>query len=390
MRGLNKFTVLDFSKLLPGPFCTMLLADLGCRVIRVELPHWPDMLRGVAPHIEGHGFAYWMANRNKESLCLDFRRPAGLQVLMQLLAKSDALVEGYRPGMMEKLGLGPKTLRRKFPRLVYCSLTGYGRRGPLSRRAGHDINFLAESGFMGAGDSNKTCSFPQTQIADLCASQAASTAILAALLDRVTSGRGQHIDISMTEAIFSWLVLPLGHSAALRRPYDIRGPQWWSGNAAFYRLYDTQDGRAVCVAAVERPFAEALLRELGRPDLIARLPKLDGSGGAALTRTLARIFRSRTLRQWEARLRGKDVCVTPVRTVEEARRLFMRPPAPGAAPLVRGKAVRSPIRLAREDCRMRRRPPRLGADNEAVLKSFRIPRRTIKQLETSGLLVKKR
>ena len=138
MKGLKSVVVLDFSKLLPGPYCTQTLADLGCRVIRVELPHWPDAARELPPKIEGHGFCYWMVNRNKESLCLDFRKPEGMRALEKLLAKADVVVEGFRPGLMDKLGLGAKTLTRKHPRLVYCSITGWGE-GPWAKKAGHDV-----------------------------------------------------------------------------------------------------------------------------------------------------------------------------------------------------------------------------------------------------------
>ncbi len=388
MRGLNKITVLDFSKLLPGPLCTMLLADMGCRVVKVELPYWPDPLRNIGAKIDGHGFMYWMSNRNKESLCLDFRKPAGHAALMKLIAKADVVVEGFRPGMMRKLGLGHKTLRRKFPRLVYCSLTGYGQTGPMSRRAGHDINFLAESGFMGAGDSNGAYSFPATQVADLCGSHTAANAILAALLDRSLSGKGRYIDVSMTEAAFSWLVLPLGYRAASGKPYRKDGPFWWTGKSAFYRLYRTKDRRWLCVAAVERPFAEALLRELGRKDLIAKLVTMDVTVQGSFIRTLERIFKTKTLRQWESRLSKKDVCVTPVRTLEEALGIFQRPPSDGVEPLVRGKELRSPIRFSPEDYRRKSAPPRLGKHSVSVLRSYGLAQKEIRKLEASGLLKK--
>ena len=184
MGGMSDIVVLDFSKLLPGPFCSLVLADLGCRVIRVELPHWKDAARDIPPRIQGHGFCYWMANRNKESLCLDFRKPEGLSTLLKLVAKADVLLEGFRPGLMDRLGLGYRELSRKHKRLVYCSLTGYGQQGPLSAKAGHDLNFMAQAGSLGLGDSSGGVTFPPIQTSDLAGSLYAALGILAALRER--------------------------------------------------------------------------------------------------------------------------------------------------------------------------------------------------------------
>ncbi|MFH1724715.1 MAG: CaiB/BaiF CoA-transferase family protein [Elusimicrobiota bacterium] len=391
MKPGTDITVLDFSKLLPGPFCTMILADFGCRVIRVELPHWPDTLREYGPRIGGHGFCYWMANRNKESLCLDFRKPAGLRVLAKLLAKADVLVEGFRPGLMGRLGLGPRALLRRFPRLSYCSITGYGREGPLSRRAGHDINFLAESGFLGAGDSNGEVSFPAAQVADLGGATTAAAAILAALLARATTGRGRRIEVSMTETAFSWLVLPLGFSFATGRPFD-PAEHWWSGRHPFYRIYRTKDGRRLAVGALERPLAVDLLRRIGRGDLVAALDRADARGLDAIERELERAFLKRTLAHWRRKLGGSDVCVSPVRTVPEALGQARRSRGNAVVRLTRGKGlpyVRSPVLVGGKELRLRRPPPALGADNEAVLRSAGIGAAEIRRLKASGMLFSK-
>lgn len=388
MKRLKQITILDFSMYLPGPYCTMVLADLGCRVIRVEMPRWPDILRRIGPKIDGHGYSYWMANRNKESLSLDFRKPSGRKAVLRLIAEADVLVEGFRPGLMTRLGLGPKALLRRFPGLVYCSLTGYGRSGPLSGRAGHDLNFQAESGMLGAGDSNGKVTFPSVQAADLSASLTAASAVLAAVLERRAGGKGRHIDISMTEALFPWLLLSVGHSFATGKPFKPRR-QWWTGATALYRLYRTKDGRHLAVAALERPFAEALLRELKRPDLLPALDDPSPAGQKKLAGTLARIFRRRTLAAWEKLFGGKDVCVSPVRTVPEAvsraekSSLIIRTPRKSRKGL---RLIRSPIRLSRGDFRLRRTPPELGEDNVPVLRSFGFKKSEIADLHRRGLL----
>jgi crotonobetainyl-CoA:carnitine CoA-transferase CaiB-like acyl-CoA transferase len=320
--SLSGFTVLDFSKLLPGPFCTQVLSDLGMRVIRVELPHWADGLREVEPKIEGAGYPFWMVNRGKESVSFDFRRPAGRAALEKMLAGADALVEGFRPGTMEKLGLGWEELRERYPKLVYLSLTGYARNGPNARKAAHDINFLAESGFLGAGDSNGAVSFPSSQIGDFAGAGRAATRLLAALLEREVAGRGAHVEVAMADVVEEWLAFPGGWTLATGRPFE-RGKHWFSGADPFYRLYETKDGRHLAVGALEPQFHLGLLRELGREDLSERAPE-------DVIRELEAVFRSRTLKEWTALLAEKDVCVSPVKTVEEAV-AGKRPPgrAPG-------------------------------------------------------------
>jgi alpha-methylacyl-CoA racemase len=386
MQRLNKITVLDFSKLLPGPWCTMLLADLGCRVIKVELPHWPDMLRKTAPLKDGQGFVYRLVNRNKQSLCLDFRKPKGMKALLKMIAKADVVVEGFRPGMMEKFGLGPKTLLKKFPKLVYTSITGFGAAGENSQRAGHDTNFLAESGLLGAGDSNGAFSFPAAQLADLAGAHYAAVGTLGALLERRLGGAGRHVQVAMSEAAFSWAVLPIGHQLATGEPYDRTEAHWWSGRSPFYRLYRTSDGRYLCVAAIERPFAEALLRELKLSEWIAKLPFDTEEEERELLGTMERIINGKRLAHWEKRFKGKDVCVTPVRSLPEALERYGRSPAPGIPPMVARAQVRSPIRLSSGDWKYQKRPPLLGADNSAILKSFGFSAQASAQLKKAGLI----
>lgn len=381
--ALSKVVVVDFSKLLPGPFCTMTLADLGCRVVRVELPHWPDWSRKVEPRIGELGAAYWMLNRNKESLCLDFRKPEGAAALDRLLAKADVVVEGFRPGMMEKLGLGYEALRKRHPRLIYCSIGGYGD-GPWAKRAGHDLNFQAVSGLLALGDSNGEVSFPAVQLADLSAAHYAATAILGALLERGAEGKGKRLKVSMTEAVFTWPVFALGQWLATGKPPEKRS-RWWNGRNPLYRLYATKDGRHLAVAILEKGFAIDLLRQMGREDL---LPRLDADGADSddvLARELEVTFSRKTREEWTALFGDKDVCVTPVLDYDEAQRephwqalgMF----APGS------RHVRRPVADG-EPFKVRREPPPLGADNRAVLRFAGFSASAIARLEKSGVAAK--
>ena len=381
MKDLGRIVIVDFSKLLPGPFCTMLLADLGCRVIRVELPHWQDSARGIPPKIDGHGFCYWMANRNKESVSLDFRKPEGRRALDRLLAKADVVVEGFRPGLMTRLGLGYRELSRRFPGLVYCSITGYGQDGPLSGRAGHDINFMAQSGFLGLGDSNGSLSFPPVQVGDLSGSMYAAVAILAALLGRGGSGKGRHIDIACAETMLSWEIMAMGQYLATGSVPALRG-DWWSGNHAFYRLYKTRDGAHLAVGALERPIAVNLLTALGRPELAESLGPSMERVPASVAAELESVFAGKTSAEWQALLDGKDVCVTPVYGLGEA----LRHPFFQARGTLKGKHLASPMRLSGKRLAVRRPAPALGQDNARVLRWAGCKPADIRRLRKNGLL----
>lgn len=349
--------VVDFSKLLPGPFCTQTLAELGLRVVRVELPHWPDMLREHGPRVGGLGYAYWAANRGKESLCLDFRRSPGRDALFKLLGSADVLVEGFRPGTMERLGLGWTALRRRFPRLVYCSLTGYGSSGPWSRQAGHDLNFLARAGLLSAPDA----SVPPAQVADLSGAVHAAAAILAALLARERTGRGRRVEVSMTETAHSWLALETGWHEARGREASA-AEAWWRGRThPLYRLYAAADGGRLAVAALEPPFTVELLRVLGLQSFEADARSEDPRRLARVGRALERAFKARPSAHWERVFAGSDCCVCPVLTLAEARAAARRP---------------SPSKA----------PPRLGQDNEAVLRRAGLSKAERQGLRRAGLL----
>src|SRR3989338_389969 len=314
--GFSRFRILDFSKLLPGPYATQILADMGCKVTRVELPYFGDLARELPPKIDGVGATYWMVNQGKKTLSFDFRKPAGLKRLHKMLKQSDVLVEGFRPGLMDRIGLGFAQLRKLYPRLIYCSLTGYNPAGPWRRKAAHDLNFLAASGFLGLGNSEGRIAFPSAQVGDLAGSMAGVSGILAALLELQKTGKGRHVRISLADTLHSWLSLPLGY---LRSTGEDPGKssQWWVGAQPFYRLYDTQDGRKIAVAAVEKGFAIALLDLLGLC-AIRDLADDPMANASRLIAELERAFSSATLAQWEDRLKDKDVCVTPVYTLIEA------------------------------------------------------------------------
>lgn len=299
--------MLDFSKLLPGPYATQVLADMGMSVTRVTLPHSGDLMKETLPA------AWRRVNRGKEEASFDFRTASGRKRIESMIEKADVLVEGFRPGRMEKMGLGYDDARRLNPKIVYCSITGYPRRGIWGRKAGHDINFLAVSGWLGIRPT-----VPPSQPADLAGAMEAAARVLAALLERERTGKGALVEVSLAEAAFSWLPVPLGELEDKGR-HPHADHFWWGGQVhPFYRLYGTKDGGLLAVGALETGFAVSLLDALG----LSALRDLAGdpyANAAALTEALSQAFLSADRKEWERRLEGKELCVTPVLSLEEAQ-----------------------------------------------------------------------
>ena len=265
MRPLDGITVLDLTRLLPGAAATMLLANFGADVIKIEEPTG-DYARHMPPLVDGEGAVFRATNRGKKSLALDLKTEDGKQALRKLAAGADVLIEGFRPGVMTRLGLDYEALGPLNERLIYVSLTGYGQTGPLAGVAGHDINYIALGGLL-----DITGSIPGAQIADLAGgSMQAAIGILLALLARQKTGRGQFVDVSMLDGV---ALEPAGASSRglrrHRRPLPTAGSTALSGRFACYHTYRAADGRWLAVGALEPKFWAALCGKLGRPDLIA-------------------------------------------------------------------------------------------------------------------------
>jgi len=302
LRGVQ---VLEVATYLPGPACTQVLASLGAQVTRVMRPGG-DPLRRLPPL---HA-AYPSLNAGKVEVELDLKRPEDANAFRSLVRQADVLVDGLRPGALERLGVGPTTLRALNPRLIYCALSGYGQSGPLSHLAGHDLNFVALSGLLATTTVNDEPALPGTQLADLVSGLTAATAILAALLAR-GDGPGCLLDAPMLAAT-RWLMTPW---YAVARAGGQQGGL--SGRMACYRAYRTADGRYLAVAALEPHFWARFCEALGRPDLAARHQDADQQ---ALANEIAALIARRSLEEWRAVFADLDACVTPVLTLEEAAR----------------------------------------------------------------------
>jgi len=315
---LAGFRVLDLTRLLPGPVCTLYLADLGADVVKVEDTGAGDYARGLFAKTGSMSSLFRAVNRNKRSIAIDLKNPRGRAAFDALARSADALVESFRPGVMNALGIDYAALAAINPRIVYASISGYGQTGPRAHLAGHDINYLGYAGVLeqtGARDGPPALS--NLQIADLLGGAAAAAiALLAALVDAQRTGRGRHIDVAMAEASLAHNLMPLstldewGASRA-------RGDDLLTGGVPCYGVYRTQDGRWLAVGALEEKFWKALCVALERPDLVAT-QYARGDEGARVRSELERIFASASLATWMERLATVDCCVTPVATLEEA------------------------------------------------------------------------
>jgi len=368
--ALQGVRVLDLTRYIPGPYCTMLLGDLGADVVKVEEPPLGDPTRAVPPAAGEDSAAHAALNRNKRSIAVDLRQDAGAALVKRLAASADVLVEGYRPGVLARRGLGAQALRAENPRLVYCSLTGYGQVGPLAPRAGHDVNYAARGGFLDANrDAEGRPVIPGAQVADMTGGLLATIGILAALLARERTGRGQVVDVSMLDGVLALMTVP-----AARTPSGAGRANELSGTHACYNVYPCRDGRHLAVGALEPKFWEALCGALDLPQLAPRQWERGERRRQTIT-ILAERFLSRDRDEWVSALGAADACVEPVLDVAEAV---------AARPL--GGEAAFPVRLSETPMRQGRPAPALGAGTDEVLAEAGYGRLEIESLRTSGVI----
>ena len=314
--ALQGLRVLDLSRLLPGPFLTMILADMGADVVKVEDPNLGDYMRAVPPVKGGVGGRYLAVNRGKRSMVLDLKQAAGRDALLAMVEKADVVVESFRPGVMAKLGLSYEVLAARNPKIVMCSISGYGQTGPYSHRAGHDLDYIALAGVLAmTGTAHAGPQMPGVQIADLAGGALwSATAILGALVGRHRTGKGAHLDISMTEGALALVTPELGNLDCGARP--TRGVEMLNGGLACYGVYRTKDERYLAVGALEPKFWLALNAAIGRPPVAAELIS-SPADQARIRGELADIFMQQTAAEWHAVLAPHDCCVEIVTELEE-------------------------------------------------------------------------
>jgi len=322
-KPLQGICVLDLTRLLPGPVATMHLADMGARVIKIEEPGAGDYARTMGPVRQQVSQFFVAVNRGKESLRLDLKQPEQRDEFLRMAESADVVVESFRPGVMDKLGIGWPILKQRNPKLVMCSISGYGQDGPFAQLAGHDINYIGLAGMLEQNvGPDGVPALPNLQIGDLLGgAQTALQGILAALIGARTGGRGCLVDVSMTDGVFAHNIMPLvalnnfGRAAA-------PGKDLLTGGVPCYNVYRTLDGRFMAVGALELKFWEACCETLGRPDLKTRHwslgQQIGGSDAQSVKAELDAIFAQRTMADWTEKFAAADCCVTPVLRTDEA------------------------------------------------------------------------
>lgn len=311
--------VLDFSTLLPGPFATMMLADLGAEVLRVESPSRPDMVRLMPPLAsDGNSAAHGYLNRSKRSIAIDLKSPDGVDIIKRLVKDYDIVVEQFRPGVMDRLGVGYEALKAVNPGLIYCSITGYGQDGPYKDRAGHDMNYLAIAGVLGYNGRRESGPAPiSVQVADVAGGSCHGViGILAAVIHRSASGEGQYIDISMTDAAFSLHALTAPGALMGGEQPDLEATQLNGGS--FYDCYRTADGRHFSVGGLEPQFFMQFCAAIGRPELAPQGLDLRPASVAALKQAIQAEMEKKTYAEWSVIFAALDSCTEPVLSFAEA------------------------------------------------------------------------
>ncbi len=377
--------VLDLSRLLPGPFASLVLADMGASVDKIEDVSGGDYLRHMPPLVgetDPTSGMFLALNRNKRSASLDLKKPEARDALLRMLPRYDVLLEQFRPGVMDRLGLSHATLRAKNPRLVVCALTGYGQTGPLAKRAGHDLNYLARAGVLGfQGPADAPPQVPGFQLADVSGGLWSVIGILAALHARAQTGEGATVDVSMVESALGFAAAGFGGLLAGQAPQ--RGSDPLTGGLAGYGTYATKDGQAMTLGALEPKFWIAFCEGVGlTPDMTGMVP---GPHQPALREQLAAIFRDKTRAEWEAFAATRDCCLEPVLTPEEAtkdphlaaRGVFFELPSPWGA-LTQFRTPLAPTDRAHTP------PPRQGEHTDDMLREAGYTDAEIRKLRDDG------
>ncbi len=394
--ALEGVRVLDLSRLLPGGFCSLLLADHGADVLKVEDMGQGDYVRWAPPYVRGaapsaRSALFLALNRNKRSIRVDLKQDAGHELLLALVKDHDVVLESFRPGVLDRLGVGYEAMRAVNPKLVYCAITGYGQDSPLRDRPGHDMNYLGLAGLLGlTGEAGGPPVQAAGQIADLGGGALmAAFGILAALRAAERTGEGQFVDVAMTDGALSWLAMVAArYLADGKTPW--RGELELAGGIACYRPYETADGGWVTLGALEPKFWSAWCRGAGREDLIdEQYAAPDSSGHAAV----AEVFAGRTRDEWVAFAAEHECCLEPVLDLGEAlasehvaaREMVVGLHQPGAEEPV--KLLASPVKLSRTPADHDRLPgPELGEHSLAVLRSAGYDEAAIASLVAAGVV----
>ena len=371
---LTGVKVIDLSLLLPGPLCSMYLADMGAEVIKIENPRAYDGTRAMVKSKEGLPGLFFMTNRNKKAVTLNLKKEKSKEILFKLLEDADILLEGFRPDALDEMGIGYSVLKEKFPRLIYCGISGYGTSGPYKDWAGHDGNYLALSGVLdqlGARDKPSLAGF---QLADIGGGTlTAVAAILATLYSREKTGKGQKIDVSMMESSLQFISLYAGIYMSTGKLPE-RGNELLSGKLANYNIYKTKEGRFVFLGALEERFFRTFLRQIGKEHLMVEGKNLEELS-EEFKETLEDFFLSKSFADLKPLFENPDCCLTPIKNLSEVlqdEHLLERGSVFKKNHPVYGEYFQfaSPFRFSETVCEYNTHPPEHGEHNDTVYSSL--------------------
>ena len=383
--------VLDLTRLLPGPMCTLHLADLGADVIKIEDTGLGDYARTLGTPEGTIAPVFLAINRNKRGMTLDLKKPDGVELFLELARTAHVVIEGFRPGVVDRLGVGYEAVKAVNPAIVYCAISGYGQTGPYRDLAGHDLNYNSLAGLteqIGAADGDPV--IPNFQVADILGGAVVpAMGILAALFDAQRTGVGRYVDVAMSEGVLAHHVQALS-AVALEGKVRPRGGDLLSGREACYRIYRTSDGRHMAVGALEAKFWNEVCDVVGRPDLKPNHWAAGGDPAPAIV-ALDAIFATRTQAEWVEAFRGHDCCVTPVQAFEElpadpqhiARGMFVRAPHPEAGEVLQ---LKLPMEMSDYTFEVERPAPRSGEHNVEILRELGVPDDRIEALQRARVV----
>lgn len=393
MKPLDGITVLDLTRLLPGAVATMMLGDFGADIIKIEEPGVGDPMRHSRAGVNQPDAFFQVTNRNKRSITINLKQPAGRDIFLKLVEKADVVVEGFRPGVMDRLGIGYETLKAINPCVVFCSISGYGQDGPYRNKAGHDINYNSTAGLLGVNGVNGGApAIPGFQIADLAGgSLHAVIGILLALQARQQTGEGQMVDISMTDCSLSLMYIPFATYLA-NGAQPQRGAEGLSGRYACYQIYETLDGRYLSLGALEPKFWQNACRVLGREDLIPL--QFSNRRQQEAIDALRELFRARTAGEWLAAFDGVDACLTLVKDIPEMiadpqiqhRGLIAEIETASGDSIKKIGQIAPVIKLSATPGAMQSPPPQLGQHTRDVLAELGYPETEIEQLKKENVI----
>lgn len=388
---LEGIRVIDYTRLYPGPFGTQLLGDLGAEVIKLEDKNSPDYIRFFPPTFNKESAGYMAVNRNKKSFALDMRSDAGKKLFFGLVKKSDVVVEQYRPGVMDKMGLGYDKAKEVNPKIIYCSITGFGQTGPYAQVPGHDMNYMGLAGISDIiGPKDGEPIIPGIQVADVAGGGLMSViGVLSALIARERTGKGQEVDVSMFDGILPFMgMIYANYLAGGGLPE--RGNTFLSGGLVCYNIYRTKDDRFITLGALEHKFWKRVCELIERPEWID-MQYIQGEEKEEIQRELTEIILEKTRDEWVGIFRGEESMTEAILTIDEVEKdphalardmiVEMEHPTEGKV-----KAIGIPIKFSDTEAKDINPPPILGEHNEEILRLIGISDDEIKDLKDEGII----